>query len=117
MMNYFMISKKISMVIKGLFVSLFLFQSAVSYGQNSHPAEFDKGLDLFGKDNSAAKNEFLISAEKAPDFYGSYHFLGMIYMLDKQIDSAIIYLHKALDLNRDNLNHTREMTYVRLMDA
>jgi tetratricopeptide (TPR) repeat protein len=99
---------------------IFFFLSIVSplaaFGQIP-PDEFFKGLDLLNTNNSEAKKEFLAALDKDSLFSGTYHFLGVIYLSENKIDSAIFCFKKSIVLNKDNINHTKEMTYVRLMDT
>lgn len=81
------------------------------------PEEFFKGLDLFEVSPSKAKAEFQQAVKKDSLFHGSYHFLGVIYLNENQLDSAIYNFRKAVSLNKQNANHTREMAYVRLIDT
>jgi tetratricopeptide (TPR) repeat protein len=81
------------------------------------PDEFFKGLDLLEINQKQAKKEFLLAVKKDSLFYGSYHFLGVIYLNDNQLDSAINSFKKSIDLNTNNGNHTREMAFIRLIDT
>jgi len=81
------------------------------------PEEFFKGLDLLEINQQQAKQEFLLAIKKDSLFHGSYHFLGVIYINDNQLDSAINSFIKSIDLNKNNANHTREMAFVRLIDT
>ncbi|MDT3400941.1 hypothetical protein [Mucilaginibacter terrae] len=83
----------------------------------THPQEFFDGLNNLTKDEPLAKKQLLIAASKEPDFYGTYHFLGVISQNNNQLDSAIYYYKKSVDLNTENVNHTREMAYSRLIIA
>jgi hypothetical protein len=89
-----------------------------SIGMAQVPSEeFFKGLDLLESDAKQAKVEFLTAIEKDSLFSGSYHFLGVIYLYESKTDSAILFFKKSISLNKDNINHTKEMTYVRLIDS
>lgn len=81
------------------------------------PEEFFKGLGLLSTDKEKAKKEFLIAIKKDTLFHGTYHFLGVIYLDENKIDLAIDYFKKSVVLNKENINHTREMAYIRLIDA
>jgi hypothetical protein len=93
-----------------------IFQSLTVFSQEP-PEEFFKGLDLFSKNIQKAKNEFLIAQKKDSVFQGTYHFLGIIYLAEKQPDSAIYCFKKSVALNKENLSHTQEMSFVRLIDT
>lgn len=99
-----------------LIILFFLF-NAISVFSQAPPEEFFKGLDLFSLDIKQAKKEFLIARDKDTLFYGAYHFLGVIYLDENQLDSAITCFKKSIALNKGNVNHTKEMTYVRLFDT
>lgn len=99
-----------------LLILLFLFINTLSTIAQTPPEEFLIGLDLLDVDVQKAKKEFEIAQKKDSLFPGSYHFLGVIALEENNIDSAIINFEKALFLNMENINHTREMTLVRLID-
>jgi tetratricopeptide (TPR) repeat protein len=101
---------------KQIFFGLILIQSLTVFSQVP-PEEFFKGLDLLNINKKEAKKEFLIAYKKDSLFHGTYHFLGVIYLADNQTDSAIYCFKKSIDLNKENINHTREMAYVRLLDT
>lgn len=96
---------------------LFLTGSLCSTAQYRPPEAFFTGLDLMGKDAAGAKAAFAKALGEDNNFHGSWHFLGVLFLNDMQYDSAIIYLGKAIGLNKENINHTTEMSYVRLTDA
>jgi tetratricopeptide (TPR) repeat protein len=96
--------------------ALLLVQCVFAYCQRP-PQEFIDGLQLFKTNKSQARKELLIAIQKAPDYYGSYHFLGIIYAGEHKPDSAIWCFKKSIALNTANINHTREMVYVRLINA
>ncbi len=100
--------------ILGLIVLLFL--TFKSFGQQP-PEEFFTGLDLMHKDNAEAKKEFMMALGKDSLFHGTYHFLGVIFLENNQLDSAVFCFKKSIALNKENLRHTKEMTYVRLIDT
>jgi len=104
------------MKILKLIVLFFLFNTVSIFSQTP-PEEFFKGLDLLNEDIKQAKKEFLIARDKDTLFHGTYHFLGVIYLDENQLDSAINCFKKSIALNEKNVNHTKEMTYVRLFDA
>lgn len=81
------------------------------------PEEFVKGLELISKNANEAKINFLVAQQKEPLFHGTYHFLGVIYLDENQLDSAIYCFKKVIALNTTNANKTKEMAYVRLVDA
>lgn len=97
------------------FIIIFIFVSKI-YGQNP-PEEFFTGLDLMKSNESLAKIQFMKAITKEPSFHGAYHFLGVILLNENKKDSAIGYFIKSIDLNKENINHTKEMTYVRLIDT
>jgi hypothetical protein len=99
-----------------LLTTLLFLQSICAFCQEP-PTEFFNGLDLYKTDLHSAKLDFLEAVEKAPYFHGSYHFLGAIYLTENRPDSAIWYFKKSISLNTGNVNHTREMSYVRLIDT
>jgi len=103
------IKKRFSLVI-------ILIQTFVVCSQEP-PDEFFKGLDLFEIDKKQAKKEFLIALNRDSLFHGTYHFLGIIYSDENKIDSAIFCFKKSIALNKENINHTREMAYVRLINT
>jgi hypothetical protein len=81
------------------------------------PAEFMAGLkQIQSADKAGAKANFLLAVDKAPTFFGSYHFLGDICQGDNKLDSAAWYFKKSIELNTNNLNHTKELTYARLVN-
>lgn len=86
-----------------------------TFAQNP-PEEFFNGLKLVTTDRPAAKIQLLEAAKKAPEFHGTYHFLGVIYTNQHKPDSAIYYYKKSIALNAGNVNHTKEMTYARLIN-
>jgi tetratricopeptide (TPR) repeat protein len=81
------------------------------------PKEFFDGLDLLSTDHAHAKQDFQAAIQKAPQFHGSYHFLGVLYLYEHKPDSAIANFIKSIALNDGNVNHTREMAYVRLINT
>jgi len=101
---------------KQLIIVLFMI-SVVSVFSQTPPEEFFKGLDLLNIDKKQAKKEFLIARDKDTLFHGTYHFLGVIYLDENKVDSAIFCFKKSVALNIENVNHTREMAYVRLIDT
>jgi tetratricopeptide (TPR) repeat protein len=104
------------MMKKQLIIVFFVINS-VSVISQTPPEEFFKGLDLLNIDKKQAKKEFLIARDKDTLFHGTYHFLGVIYLDENKVDSAIFCFKKSVALNKDNVNHTREMAYVRLIDT
>lgn len=73
-------------------------------------------MDAIKTNRGKAKLLFQSSVKQQPDFFGNYHFLGNIFSLEKQPDSAIYYYNKSISLNTGNVNHTAEMTYARLIN-
>jgi len=99
-----------------LLIIILSFQSLTILCQTP-PEDFFKGLDLLNTDQKKAKQEFLIALRLDTLFHGTYHFLGVIYLDENKIDSAIYCFKKSIQLNTDNNRHTKEMTYVRLIDT
>ncbi len=97
-------------------VLLTIFGRGLTMAQTP-PEEFIKGLELISKNASEAKTNFLAAQQKEPLFHGTYHFLGVIYLDENQLDSAIYCFKKVIALNTTNANKTKEMAYVRLVDA
>jgi tetratricopeptide (TPR) repeat protein len=93
-----------------------LLQSVYGLCQ-SPPQEFINGLQLFITNKPEAKREFLIAINKEPAYFGSYHFLGVVYLGEHKPDSAICCFKQSIVLNTGNVNHTREIAYVRLSYA
>ena len=81
------------------------------------PAEFFEGIKSFASNRIQAKKDMLATIAKVPNFHGGYHFLGVIYSEAGQQDSAIYYLDKAVALNTENLQKTKEMSLARLIEA
>lgn len=98
-------------------ILIFFLANSISVFCQTPPEEFFKGLDLLKIDIPKAKKQFQIALNKDPLFHGTFHFLGIIYLEENKIDSAIICLKESILLNTENANHTREMTYVRLIDT
>lgn len=94
---------------------LFFINGLFAFAQRP-PEEFFKGLDNMKTNKAQAKTDLLAAVSKDPAFHGSYHFLGVLYFENQQLDSAIYCFKKAVDLNQANVNHTREMAYARLID-
>jgi tetratricopeptide (TPR) repeat protein len=101
---------------KKLFLALFILQSLSLIGQNP-PEDFFKGLELIKNDAKAAKIKFLSAIKEDTSFHGSYHFLGVIYLDENKNDSAAACFKKSIFLNKENARQSREMTFVRLIDA
>jgi tetratricopeptide (TPR) repeat protein len=102
---------------KALFttISLTVFISFKALCQMPVP-EFFEGLKLVSTNKPEAKKNFLIALKIDPQFHGTYHFLGAIYMAANNLDSAGWYFNKAIALNPGNVNHTKELTYLRLIN-
>lgn len=98
-------------------ILIFLLVNSISIFCQTPPEEFFKGLDLLKIDTKKSKEQFQIALKKDSLFHGTYHFLGVIYLEENRIDSAITCFKQSVFLNTENVNHTREMTYVRLIDA
>ena len=96
--------------------SALILQSLLLFSQTP-PNEFFKGLEVLKTNQLEAKREFQSALEKEPAFFGSYHFLGTISLRDHKLDSAIYYFNKSILLNNSNVNHTKEMAYVRLINT
>ncbi|MES2827080.1 MAG: hypothetical protein V4687_02955 [Bacteroidota bacterium] len=100
--------------INALFFMLFCF---ITTGFAQVPEEFFKGAKLITTDRVMAKKYLLLSVVKGPQFSEAYHLLGLLYSSDLQMDSAIYYFEKSVKLNNTNIAKTKEMSYIRLMDA
>lgn len=81
------------------------------------PDDFFRALDHIGKNNAQAKIELLSALQADSAFHGIWHFLGVIYMQEHKPDTAITCFRRSIELNGNNVNHTREMTVVRLIRA
>lgn len=90
---------------------------ALSLGAQNPPEEFFKGLDLVNKNNAAAKKEFIAALQKDSTYHGTHHFLGVIWLEEGKNDSAVMFFKNAIRLNTENQNHTREMSWSRLISA
>lgn len=104
------------MIKRMLTIILMAFIPIAIHGQVP-PEEFFKGLDLLPINKQEAKEQFLIAHKKDTLFHGTYHFLGVIYIAENKPDSAIYCFKKSIELNRENINHTKEMAYVRFIDT
>jgi hypothetical protein len=102
---------------KHILITLLILFKCISAFCQQPPPEFFNGLDLLQTDKTAAKKDFLVSIQKSPQFHGAYHFLGVIYLDEQKPDSAIWCFKKAVELNKANVNHTREMAYTRLVQT
>lgn len=80
------------------------------------PEEFFTGIKLFTTDKAEAKKNFLTAYQKAPEYFGTSNFLGMIYQNEHKPDSAIMFYKKSMLLNTTNINHTREFTCAHLIN-
>jgi hypothetical protein len=80
------------------------------------PEEFFTGMDKLTINLPEAKQLFLTAAKKDTTFHGTYHFLGVVATREHKPDSAIYYYKKSIVLNTGNVNHTTEMTWVRLIN-
>ena len=103
--------------IKKQFLLLFILTQSLIALCQAPPEEFFEGLNLLSIDKTKAKTEFLAVLKKDTLFHGTYHFLGVIHLYENQLDSAILNFKKSIRLNTGNVNHTQEMTYVRLIDT
>lgn len=102
---------------KIVFIAVLFLLKTISAFCQAPSEEFINGLKQINTDMPAAKLNFLASVAKTPSFHGSYHFLGVIYLNDHKPDSAIWYLKKAVELNTQNVSHTTEFSYSRLIAA
>lgn len=102
---------------KRIIITIYLVINVFTVFCQTPPNEFFKGLDLVTTKPHEAKKEFQSAIIKDSTFHGSYHFLGVIYLNDKAMDSAIICFKKSILLNTKNGSHTREMAYARLILA
>jgi tetratricopeptide (TPR) repeat protein len=93
-----------------------LWLSIAAHAQQP-PKEFFDGMDQLQKNPDEAKKDFTAAAAKMPEFHGTYHFLGVIALRQHKPDSALSYFIKSIALNEHNVNHTREMTYIRLIST
>jgi hypothetical protein len=104
------------MTARYLILTTLLLISTTAFCQRP-PQEFFSGLDLINTNQPEAKKDFLIAIEKDSLFHGSYHFLGVIYLGEHKPDSAIWCFKKSIALNPGDVNHTKEMAYVRLINT
>jgi hypothetical protein len=102
---------------RSLLFTIAMLVSGITAFCQAPPKEFFDGLDNININQAEAKKDFSIAVTKAPQFHGSYHFLGVICLNEKKPDSAIWYFTKSIALNEGNINHTKEMTYVRLIST
>jgi len=93
---------------------MLLLRSTTAFCQ-APPPEFFDGLKIFTTNEGEAKKDFLMAIMKQPDYFGPYHFLGVIYDDEHRPDSAVYYYKKAILLNQGNINHTKEFSYVHLI--
>jgi hypothetical protein len=100
-----------------LFITFVLLLNSIVAFCQAPSGEFLNGLKQINTDLPAAKLNFLVAVAKYPSFHGSYHFLGVIYLNEHKPDSAIWYLKKAVELNKQNISHTAEHSYSRLITA
>lgn len=94
-------------------IALLSFQN-FSFSQSD---KFMEAMDLISKSPSKAKAMFLETLTTDAPFHGTYHFLGFLYAEEGKMDSAIYYYEKSIELNEDNVNKTKEMTYSRLIQT
>lgn len=104
-------------MLKRLMTSTCIALIVIASNSQTPPEEFFKGLDLLSTNLNQAKKEFKIAYQKDSLFHGSSHFLGVIFLREDKPDSAIDFFRKSIRLNVGNLSHTKEMTYVRLIDT
>ena len=78
------------------------------------PEAFFNGLDNFISNPVKAKQFFYEAVAADSFFFGSYNFLGILLAQEKKYDSSIYYLANSVRLNKNNTNHTKEMTLARL---
>ena len=81
------------------------------------PKAFVKGLELISKNANEAKTYFLAAQTEDSLFHGTYHFLGVLYLDENKLDSAVYCFNQAIALNPTNTNKTKEMAYIRLVDV
>src|ERR1700744_1572106 len=98
---------------KNLIILLSLLLSGFNAFCQAPPQEFFTGLGLITSNKAEAKKNLLIAIQKAPTYYGSYHFLGVIYITEHKPDSAIWSFKKCIEFNQGNINHTKELAYIR----
>lgn len=95
---------------------LLLITAVKAFSQQQEPSiEFRTGLDIFKSDIPAAKASFLLAIKKDSTFHGSYHFLGVLYIAEKKLDSAIWCFKKAIAFNKPGVNIPKSASYSRLM--
>jgi len=88
-----------------------------SLAAQTAPAAFVKGLELINSNAAEAKTQLLIAQHEDPAFHGTYHFLGVLYLDENKLDSAVACFNQAITLNPTNANKTKEMAYLRLVDV
>lgn len=104
-------------MIKAIIVTCALILQNLLLFSQTPPAEFFKGLETISTNQPEAIKQFQSAILKEPAFFGSYHFLGTISLQENKLDSAVYYLNKSILLNSSNVNHTKEMSYVRLINT
>jgi tetratricopeptide (TPR) repeat protein len=105
------------MKIKPIILLTLMLMSGICAFCQTPPKEFFEGMDSLYTNPVLAKKDLQIAAAKMPQFHGTYHFLGVISLNEKKPDSAIVYFIKSIALNEGNINHTKEFTYVRLINT
>lgn len=88
-----------------------------SLAAQTAPTAFVKGLELINSNAAEAKTQLLIAQQEDPAFHGTYHFLGVLYLDENKLDSAVACFNQAITLNPTNANKTKEMAYLRLVDV
>ncbi|MDD3478841.1 MAG: tetratricopeptide repeat protein [Paludibacteraceae bacterium] len=88
-----------------------------SLAAQTAPIAFVKGLELINSNAAEAKTQLLIAQHEDPTFHGTYHFLGVLYLDENKLDSAVSCFKQAIALNPTNANKTKEMAYMRLVDV
>lgn len=79
--------------------------------------KFMEAMDLMKTNPAKAKSIFLDIYSSDEPHHGACHFLGVLYLDENKMDSAIFYFEKSIELNKKNVNKTKEMTYVRIIQT
>lgn len=98
-----------------LILMLLLLSAFSTFGQTVQE-HFTNGFEnLENNKIENAKVDFNYIIKLAPEDYGGYNFYGICLFKEQKFDSAIYYLQKSIELNRENNNHSKEMTAARLL--
>ena len=85
-----------------------------SLAAQTAPTAFVKGLELINSNAAEAKTQLLIAQQEDPAFHGTYHFLGVLYLDENKLDSAVSCFNQAITLNPTNANKTKDRKSTRL---